>query len=42
MFQDIVSKFFKNFHSPVSTDHLKHATVKIKVSHETIEINDYC
>ena len=33
--------FFKNFHLAVSKDHLKHATAKIQVSHETMIINDY-
>ena len=41
MFENIESSYFKNFQLPVSTDHLKHATAKIQVSHETIVINDY-
>ena len=41
LFKNIVSIFFQIFHSPVSTDHLKHARANIKVSHETIIINDY-
>ena len=41
MFSDIVSKFFKKFHSLVSRDHLKHATAKIQVCHKTIVISDY-
>ena len=33
--------FFKFFYSPVSTDHLKHATAEIQVSHERLFINVY-